>query len=360
MRKMLLLFALTLSVCNLAFADPDRDWSEKRLTWKDFKPAKTDSLGRSSCIYVGIIQLLVEDDNGDLRDTYVIDMSTNDSWYDPEKVTDWDLRYNQLLFDMAEVSIRKALEDHHRQEVGIYEIFRQYLYYYNTGKERLASESNNGKDTSIVSNYEKLIAEELEQTKSVDMYTDVVLKGTPFGKPMRYVTALLGYENSTFTGVFSDDFKTFHGFNIGFYLHSGSFQVELSGSFLMGRQTSSDFYYDGKKGYNWKADESATELLFRLGVGKSLYSNDLLSLSPVAGLSLSHMQQGTGERNVRGQIMSNITGFGYYLGLDTDMSFKKLVDVIPLMKFRICYSSRSYDNIGAMGSLNLGLSFLIM
>ena len=41
--------------------------SEKRLTWADFKPAKTDSLGRTSYIDVGITQLLVSDKNGDMR-----------------------------------------------------------------------------------------------------------------------------------------------------------------------------------------------------------------------------------------------------------------------------------------------------
>lgn len=361
MRKIVLLFALTLSVCNLAFADYDREWSEKRLTWKDFKPAKTDSLGRTSFIYVGISQLLVMDDNGDWRDTYVIDMSTNDSWYDPDKVTDWDLRYNQILFDMAEVSIRKALEDYHRHEIGIYDIFRQYYYYYNTSKERLANENNNGKDTTIIKNYEKLVAQELEQTQSVDMCTDVVLQVPSFRKTKTYVALLMGYENSTFTGNFSDDFKTFHGLNLGFYFPVRSFQMELSCSIMMGRQISSDFYYDRHNGYNWKADDPVNELIFRLGIGKGLYSNDILRVSPIAGMSFSRMQQGTGEKNVRGEIMSNTTGgFGYYLGLDTDMAFKKLVDVIPLIKCRISYSNRNYDSIGSMGSLNLGLSFCIL
>ena len=124
MKKHFVLFTallLQVAIVSVFAQNKVHERSEKRLTWEDFKPAKTDSLGRTSYIDVGITQLLVSDKNGDMRDTYTVDI-TDESWYDPDKVTEWDLRYNQILFDMAEVSIRKALDDHHNHRVGLYEI----------------------------------------------------------------------------------------------------------------------------------------------------------------------------------------------------------------------------------------------
>ena len=369
MKKHFVLFtALLLQVAIVSVFAQNKvqhEWSEKRLTWEDFKPAKTDSLGRTSYIDVGITQILVSDKNGDMRDTYTVDI-TDESWYDPDKVTEWDLRYNQILFDMAEVSIRKALDDHHNHRVGLYEIYRQYYRYYESGKDLFAMESNYGKDTTIIKVYEKHIGEELERTKSVDMYSEKIPFNSfhSFGNGDFFTVCIfLGYENSNIIGRYSDDFKTFHGFNFGFSVPVRSFKFEFTGSVLWSRLLSDDFYYDSLNDYYWKKDKVVAEGELQFGVGYTILSHEKIELTPFVGLSLFRMQQGTGDKKRENEIMSNtpLTP-GYYFGLETDWYYNQRLfrDLTPCLRFKLFCCNRNYENIGSVWSVNLGLSFCLI
>ena len=85
MKKHFVLFtALLLQVAIVSVFAQNKvqhEWSEKRLTWENFKPAKTTVWAEKSYIDVGITQLLVSDKNGVMRDTYTVDI-TDEGWYD--------------------------------------------------------------------------------------------------------------------------------------------------------------------------------------------------------------------------------------------------------------------------------------
>ena len=365
-KHLVLLTALILQFTNVLVFAQDKvqhEFSKKTLTWDDFKPAKTDSLGRTSYIDVCITQLLVSDKNGDMRDTYSVDI-TDESWYDPDKVTDWDLRYNQILFDMAEVSIRKALDDHHNQMVGLYEIYRQYYRYYESSKDKFAMESNNGKDTTIIKEYENLITNELERTKSVDMFSEKISFDSlyPFDNGNYFTLFIfLGYENSNIVGRYSDDFKTFHGFNFGFSVPVRSFMFELSGSVLWSNLLTDGFYYDSHNNYYWKNDKVVDEVGLKLGVGYTLFSNEKIELTPFAGFSLFRMQQST-EEEKKGIVSSTPLTPGCYFGVETDWYYNQRFfrDLIPCLRFKLFCNNRNYENIGSVWSVNLGLSFCLI
>ena len=95
------LFLFCLPVCSLAQSS-----GGNRLTWKDFTPASADSIGMTSRLVVGVSQALVQGKNNRFRDLYMVEVETKSSLYDPTKVSDWDLRYNQILYDMALLSMK--------------------------------------------------------------------------------------------------------------------------------------------------------------------------------------------------------------------------------------------------------------
>ena len=78
------------------------------LTWDDFTSASADSIGMNSHLVVGVTQALVMGENNTRRDLWSVEVDKESSKYDPSKVTDWDLRYNQVLYDMALLSMYKT------------------------------------------------------------------------------------------------------------------------------------------------------------------------------------------------------------------------------------------------------------
>jgi len=370
MKTSTLFFSFTAGL--LLFCHPvcsQTQFSDKtRLTWNDFKPASADSIGMISHIVVGVTQALVQGKNNRFRDLYMVEVDKESSLYDPAKVTDWDLRYNQILYDLALLSMKQAIQDNHNGEVGIYDIYARYSQIYDESKRQFMVNSISGRDTAVIKDYESRMKEQVAGINSEDFYTDdFSLSGvgsSPFSNTSTYIYVALmaGYENNCFLTGLSDNFSLWNGFNISMELHIKSrFRFEMQYSQLWGKVTTPDFYYDSDNDYFWK-DKTASDAVIRLGAGFKVISGDKVSLTPFAGFQTSQISQYTGlseyriQRHKKEKINSYIPeDGGVYIGMD--------VDYIPNGRFglrlKVFGSFESYNKTVNTWSLNTGLTLLL-
>lgn len=289
------------------------------LTWDDFTSASADSIGMNSHLVVGVTQALVMGENNTHRDYWSVEVDKESSKYDPSKVTDWDLRYNQVLYDMALLSMKQALKDNHNGLVGIYGVYSRYRQLYDADKEKLLIISAGGRDTSAIMEYENKYKDQVAEIKYDDFYSvEFSFAGRDFVDI--YPALMIGYENNMFLSGLSDNFDSWNGFNISAELHIKSrFRLEMQLSRLWSKLKTPGFYYDNITDYTW-TDSKTNELIIRMGAGYEVLSRDRISLVPFVGLQSAEIYQNTGLVDVQRQkIRSTISGGpGVYMGMDID------------------------------------------
>lgn len=93
-----------------------REWSETAdLSWEYFIPISADEIGSNSTISITAIDRpsYFKYRNTDYQfKNLTVYIKSGFCYYDPAKADDWDLRYNQVLFDMAELSAREAVRNY--------------------------------------------------------------------------------------------------------------------------------------------------------------------------------------------------------------------------------------------------------
>lgn len=296
------------------------------LTWKQFTPSTVENIGMASSLSIGVSQALVSGKDGDrYRDLYIIEVDTENSLYDPSRVTDWDLRYNQILYDMALLSMKQAVQDHRDGHVGTYEVYGRYsqLYYYS--KTDFIINSISGRDTAVIRHYEDSLKTEVAAIKSDDFYTAPFdLPGMGGGFPQFdsncTIGVVVGYENNCYLTGLSRNLSSLNGFNLALELHVKSrFRLEMQYSYLWGKVETPNFYYDRINDYFWQ-DKNARSGVGRMGAGFNVLSREKIGLTPFAGLQISEITQDTGTRNPSGQKVRSVIegGAGVYMGMDID------------------------------------------
>lgn len=335
------------------------------LTWKDFTPSTIDSIGMASHLEVAVSQALTRKEGKTYQDRYFLEVHPDESLYDPSKVTDWDLRYNQVLFDMALLSMKQALQDNHKGQVGIYQVYARYRQIYDATKADFITSSISGRDTAVISSYEDSLKVQVAALKSEDFYSiPFFLTGSgavpvPFSTEHTYnssksIAFILGYENDSYLTGLSEYFSSFNGINISAEIRiKPQFRVEAQYAVLWSNVKKPDFYFDLKNNYNWQ-EKTAQAGIFRLGAGFYVLSRDRISLIPFGGLQVTRFSQNTGIRDqTQHKITSTITdGGGAYLGMDIDYRPKGTWG----FRFKVFGSHESFDRTEATWSLNSGFT----
>jgi len=367
MRTNSLLTSLTVLLLLLCCQTPSQAQSPRTiLTWNDFKPSSIDSIGMASTIDVGVTQALVDGNGRTYRDLYIIEVNNENSLYDPSKVTDWDLKYNQILYDMALLSMKQAIQDNHNGLVGTYEIYGRYRQIYDATKVDFMTRSVSGRDTAVISSYEDSLKAEVAKIESEDFFSaPFYLSGSgaiPAAGGINYnsnytLALMLGYENNCYLTGLSENLGCFNGFNISAELRIKSqFRFEMQYAMLWGKVKTPDFYYDKENDYLWK-DKTARDGIIRIGVGFKVLSRDRISLTPFAGVQASSISQDTGTKNENGQkIRSTIAdGGGAYMGMDFDFRPKGTY----AFRFKVFGSFESFNRTVNTWSLNSGLTLTL-
>ena len=336
------------------------------LTWDYFKPSTIDSIGMASTIDIGVSQALVSGNGRYRRDLYFIEVDKDNSLYDPSKVTDWDLRYNQILYDMALLSMKQAIQDNRDGQVGTYEIYGRYRQIYDATKVGFMIRSVSGRDTAVISSYEDSLKSQVAELDSEDFYSAPFILTSSGAVPATggftynsdfTLALMLGYENNCFLSGYSQNFNCFNGFNISAEFRINSkFRFEMQYALLWGKVKTPGFYYDTENEYMWM-DKTARDGIIRIGAGIRVLSRNRISLTPFAGVQVSSISQDTGTKDQKGQkIRSYISdNGGAYMGMDIDFHPKRISGI----RFRVFGSFDSFDRTAKTWSLNSGFTFPI-
>lgn len=345
-----------------------KQWSETDpLSWDDFIPVSANETGSNSTVsfYASDMSSLFEYRNTDYSfKNLIIYVKRDSSYYDPFRVDEWDLRYNQVLFDMAELSAREAVRNYNN-DTSKDHILDLYEQLFEERKLLFSEESRQGKDTTVISDYETRVRKELQ--KKTREYTPMELGYTPTSNTDLEFGAHIGYLNNSIIGNGSEYLKPANGYTFGVELGYHGFKFE--GEFYAlwyGKLKQSDFYYDYDNSYDWTESETVQEAGIRLKTGYTLFSNEHVRLTPVIGTSLGSLTQLTDKKQENGKhnIESKLPGNqGFLFGLDTDWVIRRFHDDDGIsfggLRFSVYGMYHNYKkNLGDVWSLNLGIAFI--
>lgn len=339
-----------------------RPWNDGPLTWADYK--KADFGNRAD--YSSILEYAFTTDNNKVRIGnykfvyYSVNSSlvSNHTFYDPLSATDWDLRSDQVVFDIMELHSRYA------QNRGLgettqhfYKIKDGYLEQAQKEIDKFNKESNQGRDTSVVRKYEESIKAELERTPRKE--PDLSMGGRVPGMIGMY----LAFNGCAFLGSTSSDLKNAGGLNLGLdFLGKKGWYYDAGFSGIFSSVKTPDYYIDPTYNYNWVAGKSTNLTRFYLNVGHTLKSNQYYRLTPYAGIGFSMLGQQSDTYNEQSDSFytSDITGLLVQAGINADWIFRftfRPDEVVEnSLRFKLF---GAYDRLGGKNvwSVNVGLAF---
>ena len=347
-----------------------KEWSETPvLSWDDFIPVDSREIGSNSviCITTRVSSdFLKYGNNTDYTyENLTVAMDPSRSYYDPNKADEWDLRYNKILFDLAELSAREAVRTCNRSQDTAGDIKDCYEELFEERKQEFFSKSLQGKDTAVIRDYEVSISRELKN--NTRNFTPQEFGYTPTKRTWLEKGAHLGYTNKRIIGNGLEYLGPANGYTIG--IEIGSRGLVLQGEFyalMYGKLRESGFYYDTYNDYNWSKEKEVNEAGIRLKAGYTVFSNEYIRITPVVGTSFGSLTQYTDNKqnNSNHYIESKLPGNQDLLfGIDTDwiMWRDHYPDGISFsgLRFSTYGIYHRYKEIGDVWSLNLGISFII-
>ena len=361
---LLLLFAVgDLSVSAKKKDDNLKPWNTGPLTWSDYQ---TVELGERAD-YSSITDYVFKSANRKVRIdnykivyySYDIFLNRSNSCYDPKKFTEWDLRADQVVFDILELHSRYI------QNWGLGETtqkFRKIKERYEEKAQeqvdRFLQESDNGKDTSVVRKYEESIREELDRNPRKE--PDLSLAGRVPGMLGLYFS----YDRGMFLGESSGYFKPSNGLSYGLDFFSKKdwyfdFGLSLQFTYLK----TGNYYWDSKYAYDWESGKDTDIFRLYLNIGHTVKSSQYFRLIPYAGISYSNLRQKSNSLNPKNNsyYLSDIDGFSVMAGMNADWMFRRTIrpdEVVDTsLRFKL-YGA--YDHFGSadknLWSINLGVA----
>jgi len=348
-----------------------KKWSKTdTLTWNDFIPVLSGEIDSNSTIRITSRRssAFLKYGNTDYPYTNLtVEMEPGRSFYDLYRADEWELRYNQVLFDLAELSAREAVRTYNANQETANDIESCWNISFRERKEEFISKSQQGRDTTVIRDYEIRISQEL-QNNTRD-FTPQEFGITPIRRTWLEGGGHWGYINNSIIGNGSEYLRPANGYTIG--LEAGTCGFVLQGEFYAlryGKLRQSGFYRDIFNAYDWSQDKEVSEAGIRLKAGYTVFSNEYIRITPLVGTSLGSLTQPTDKTRSYGynktvSVDSKISGTPSLLfGIDTDWIIWRnhYPDGVSFagLRFSAYGIYHNYKTIGEVWSLNLGVSFI--
>lgn len=339
-----------------------RPWSDGPLTWTDYqKSGFGDNANYSTKFKYALIsgQKKVKIDNHKfVYYTVICNQISNESYYNSLKATEWDLRTDQVVFDIAELYSRYI---QNRGLGNTSQVFYKTKddYWERAQKEidKFLKESNQGKDTSVVRKYEESVRTDLERTPRKE--PDLSMGGRVPGMMGMY----FAYNRCTFLGKTSSDLENASGLSLGLdYLGKKGWYYDfgISGNFTSVKTP--NYYSDPTYDYIWETGKNTNLTRFYLNVGHTLKSNQYYRLIPYAGIGFSELGQQSDTYNEKtdSYFTSDITGVSVQAGINADWIYRLTVRPDEVVENSLRFKLfGAYDRLGGKNawSINVGLAF---
>lgn len=339
-----------------------RPWSDGPLTWTDYqKTGFGDNANYSTKFKYALIsgQKKVKIDNHKfVYYTVICNQISNESYYNSLKATEWDLRTDQVVFDIAELYSRYI---QNRGLGNTSQVFYKTKddYWERAQKEidKFLKESNQSKDTSVVRKYEESVRTDLERTPRKE--PDLSMGGRVPGMMGMY----FAYNRCTFLGKTSSDLENASGLSLGLdYLGKKGWYYDFGISVNFTSVKTPNYYSDPTYDYIWETGKNTNLTRFYLNVGHTLKSNQYYRLIPYAGIGFSELGQQSDTYNEKtdSYFTSDITGVSVQAGINADWIYRLTVRPDEVVENSLRFKLfGAYDRLGGKNSwsINVGLAF---
>jgi hypothetical protein len=327
------------------------------LTWDDFTTQDGASTSRNNIALYMRAEPSVEKikNNRYCWDDYSIWFNPNASYYDPKNATDWNLRYFNVMFDIAELSARLTLNPSDNSAWS--DKRKSFDRLINASLEAFELESGFGKDTAVIMAYEKEVREGLEQNPKEKPDLEKMETDNSYNF-MEY----LAYSNSTMLGNRSDYFGSFNGLAVGIGGCIKKLEFYADMNFLWGKSLKSGIYHDDQFNYDWTAGKTSKAMI-AFNIGYPLYLNRYITIHPVTGIGYSAYSQKFKDQNGKKKDSMFGSSLNLNIGLDTDWAFHRIVssdgENSSILRLRTYCAYEKNKVIGNYWSLNIGLAYVI-
>ena len=339
-----------------------RSWELGPLTWKDFQVRHvSDSSLYFSDLYAELYGVYEQVLDGNLKyERYTVKnyMYPLSSWYDPDKCTDWTLRYEQTRFDIMEVN-RRLIHNQHYDNKQFNSTLFHYSFPVNEVIRSFDSISRYGADTLVVQEYERIYREKLDSIE-VRPVSDTIIRTKKWG-----MAGSLGPDMECFLNNVPDDLSFTYGIRLGFQINCNRWFMDFNSIFHnAGHLESDNFYYDPKNEYSWKKGRKVKTFETDINLGYKVIDNNRWTLMPIIGIGGNSFEQDTDEYIGKsyGYKQSSIDGTRVIAGMMLDWKLRRIINnteyIESKIRFRITGARTNFAFIGPSYSINLGLQYV--
>lgn len=326
--KTLCLIVLAFPIINVSaqslYEQSFRNWDEGPVSWDEFQVRHTpDDAKFVSNLYCSIEKDVKREKIGNFKIPVLMTttkMNKLSSWYDPDKCTDWTLRYEQTRFNMLEV-LRRRMQNSFNQNFMEKNLEAYYEQLINSTMSAFDMESNYGTDTLVVLKYEEQYKNKLD-TMKMEPVQIPVFKKKNWGGSMG-----IGIGSETYGSPMSEGVTPATGVQMELGLIYKNFIFDLNGLLAWSGPLQSDnFYYDSKYDYTWTKGKKVQAGNMNLNGGYRILDNSNISLTPFVGIGVSFVDQYTDSLKVNSSNSyesSEINGFRTQAGISLDWKFRK-------------------------------------
>jgi hypothetical protein len=314
----LLIFSfLLLSSLNLVAGDYDnpRKWEEGKLTWDDFQGVPGRDGSSRFSYYLGHTTEKISVDGIKVQKqlAYLI-MERELSWVTPENKNPQHLRYNQVIFDIAESFRRKLQYRLDRADITFEytPIFESIFSQCENEIQRFQNESGFGNKLEVIEIWEESYAKRLSGDKNY-IIPDYELGD--WGVAMHFDLA-----TTMITGDPSEYFSPRLGGGFGF---SGSYKdIALNlNMYIVFTNVKKHYPFDG--GY-FDNDRAISHTLLDASLGYHIINNRHIKVTPFIGYGGIEFSDNVSETNPDRFIDDGIVG-----GVEAQFKIYRKLDLIP-------------------------------
>ena len=278
--RLVFIFLLILSGANLkaqTYEESIRQWSDGPLKWEElnlksprdystcdlrFRWTSDTRKTRTSWNTVTYLR------------TYSLALDKSISWHNVDRVSPNYLLYDQTIFDLNELYLRKTLKEFYEgNERSLNTLYSFYADQLRSRWTDIFEGTSDGADSTMVAYYAKQVADELSATPNPRNLSTHKKTGS-----VMYLG--VGYACSLFLGDAAKTFSPAHGMylsgGIGIKRHEIDFYMAVGSGTLLGD-------YDNK-GYHWQQiGATANHGYIGASYGYRVYDGDVFAINPFVG-----------------------------------------------------------------------------
>ena len=318
---------LTIISIFLAFGiysqDHKKNWTDGKLTWDDFQEKSIALRNSELKYYIGYnTENFKSNDTAFLKVIAFCYVDKNSSYIKREFKNERYLRYNQVIFDLAELYRRKIQYDIDRvsttYEIGIQ--FKQNVDQLDQTIDKFQTESGYGQNIHVITNWEKIVSNELNVLAKVSKPQFVKQN---FGYALQ-----AGLGSGMFTGSVGEHFGPTFNLMFGFDLAFRRSIFYINGTLAWGK-VKEDYTYDQKV---WIKDQNTNVAIIDISYGYAFIDNSKLKLSPFVGLGITEI---AGKKTDDPKDQLRIVDYNLIFGINVDYKFKKRIKMMPNSLFGV-------------------------